>query len=92
MESWSPDYEEGTVPILGALNIARHIRNYRNGWRFEPIGGFEPLLDTHSPRTLTLAPSADGPIGTLARIELNSRQGRSLDEGLTHSLNDPEAP
>jgi hypothetical protein len=85
------EYEEASIPFLGALNIARHIRNRRNGWRsarFDMV----PLYDRGGP--ISISPSADGPITTLARIELNERRGRPLDEGLDHpdQLNTPGAP
>jgi len=39
-----PEYEEGSVPVLRMFNIARHIRNYKNGWRLDPLS-FRPLHD-----------------------------------------------
>lgn len=91
MERDPKKYEGASVAILGVLNIARHIRNRRNGWRYGRLD-FIPLLDR--PALVSLSPSADGPIGTLARIELNARDGRLLDEGLDHpnQLNQPGAP
>lgn len=38
------DYEEPSIPVLGALNIARHIRNRRRGWRPDLLS-FRPLYD-----------------------------------------------
>jgi hypothetical protein len=57
--------------------------NVRNGM---------PYLDRGGP--VSLSPSADGPLSTLARIELNARSGRPLEEGLDHpdQLNQRGAP
>lgn len=38
------DYEEPSIPVLGAFNLARHIRNLRNGWRPDTLS-FRPLYD-----------------------------------------------
>lgn len=90
----SPEYEESSIPVLGALNLARHIRNRRNGWRHSSGLEFIPLYDHTWPGTVSLSPSADGPIATLARIELNERRGRPLTEGLEDpdQLNKAGAP
>lgn len=84
------DYEEPSIPVLGALNIARHIRNRRRGWKLDLLS-FRPLHDRPSPISTTA--SATGPIGTLARIEMNARAGRPLEDGLPpDALNQPNAP
>lgn len=55
----------------------------RESW--ENLNGM-PYLDRGSP--VSLAPSADGPIATLARLELNHRKHRPLDEGIEDSFDE----
>jgi hypothetical protein len=60
-------------------------------WALDLIGGFVPLNDRGGP--ISLSGDADGPLLTLAQIELNIREGRDAGFGLRPDpLNDPESP
>ncbi len=59
-------------------------------WHLDTLS-FRPLNDRPSP--VSGVPSADGPIATIARIELNAKNGLPLDYGLPpNALNQPDAP
>lgn len=66
--------------------------NRHNGlrWRRDRLSFF-PLNDRGGP--VSLSPSADSALGTLAQIELNDRNGREPDFGLKPGqLDDPNSP
>lgn len=74
--------------LARALNKWRQDR--RDGWRQDYLS-FQPLHDRPSP--LSLSASADGPIGTIVRIEINARNGLPHEDGLPPDpLNEPGAP
>jgi hypothetical protein len=75
----------------GALADGQDDGFPREGRWWPDYLSFRPLYDRGGPISVT--PSADGPIGTLARIELNIREGKDPGDGLPPDpLNDPESP
>ena len=82
-------YEERSSLIFSPRNLARIIRNHRNGWRSGRFD-FVPLYDRGG--TVSLSASADGPIGTLAAIELKQRRGEEVPQELIDDLNRGGAP
>ncbi len=79
-------------------SVDRTVQNGQNGhnghnglrWRRDRLSFF-PLHDRGGP--VSLSPSADSALGTLAQIELNDRNGREPGFGLKPGqLDDPNSP
>lgn len=98
MSSLDSPATSATPDIDGAADLQSKANGNGNGngnnghgrWLRDRLS-FVPLYDRGGP--VSLSPSADGPIGTLARIELNARRGRPLDFGLEpNQLNQQDSP
>jgi hypothetical protein len=89
MEELYEDDSDYEVKIFSLRGLSRVLKNLPNMLRYSL--DYVPLYDRPAP--LSLTPSANGPIATLSRIELNERRGRPLDEGLSSpdQLNQPGA-
>lgn len=78
------------LSFKGIARAIKQVRHGRSGWKLDLLS-FRPLHDRGGP--VALSAGADGPIGTLARIELNHQEGRPPEDGLPpDALNQPGAP